>query len=212
MRIAVKICGLTRPEHVVAACEAGADAIGLVFADGSPRTVTPEQAVPLLAAVRPGVARVGVFRRFGAAEARAVADLPLDLVQAAPPAHTGTRVFLPALNDGPDLEAQLSTLETQRALDSAATPPPGRLEGAVLVDGRVSGSGEAADWDRIAGLATRVPLVLAGGLDPDNVADAIRRVQPHGVDVSSGVESTRGLKDTARIRAFIEAVRAQEES
>jgi phosphoribosylanthranilate isomerase len=204
MRTQVKICGLRDARGLDAAVAAGADAIGLVLERGSRRAVPRSEARQLLARVPPGVRRVAVFVRPSAEELRAAVDLGFDAVQAAapfaPPSDFGLG-FVPAVADGPDLLA--------RAAEARATARPPRC--AILVDGpRGGGRGETADHDRVAALAWRVPLWLAGGLDPDRVAAAIHRVRPIGVDVSSGVESAPGIKDPARIAAFVAAVRSLE--
>lgn len=194
----VKICGLRTPEAVAAAVAAGADALGFVFAD-SPRRVTPAEARALCAGVPGHVLRVAVMRHPSPAEWQAVAetfapdwlqtdagDLPALVL---PP---GVR-SLPVFRDRPDFD-------------------PAAAAGAdlVLFEAAESGQGAAADRGRAAALARRTRVILAGGLNPDNVAEAIRAVRPHGVDVSSGVESARGIKDLGRIAAFIAAVRAVE--
>ncbi len=197
MRVGVKVCGLTTPFAVRAAVCAGADAVGFVFAR-SPRQVTPELARRLLAEVPPFVTRVAVMRWPSApALARVLDGLEVDVVQLYPGAgdpspFIGARRYLPALCDTDDLEQRL-----------AATAPTGP----VLLDGARAGHGEVADWSRIASAARERTVVLAGGLTPENVQAAIRAVRPVAVDVSSGVESSPGLKDAGRITDFVAAVR-----
>lgn len=190
-----KICGLTTPEDVEVAVRAGADAVGLVLA-ASPRRVDPGLARELLAAAV-GVERIAVFRTPTPLEIRAVEDLPFDAVQAdagfdqPPPGW----YVLPAYRDAPGV----------RLPETTATEG---LRGAFLLDGPAGGgSGVRADVARAAAAARRGSLVLAGGLDPDNVAGAIAAIRPYAVDVSSGVESRRGVKDPARIEAFLAAVK-----
>ncbi len=205
MRTRIKICGLRTPEAVQAAVDAGADAVGFVFAE-SPRRVSPREATRLAALLPPFVARVAVFRY---PEATGLADalgrFPADVVQAEPgpalaAADLGGRRWLPVLHDGPGLLAGRAPEE-----DPAAVAEDAGL--ALLeADGR-GGRGVRPDWDRAAALARRLRLVLAGGLTPENVEEAIRRVRPWAVDVSSGVESEPGVKDPARIEAFAAAVR-----
>ena len=205
MRIRVKVCGISGPAVLEAAVESGADAVGVVFSE-SPRRVTPRQAAALLAPVPARVARVAVFRRPGEEELReALAACAFDFVQAeaecAAAVAAVTRVrLLPVFHDGPQL--------ADKVRDWIRSPRHGA--GVILVDGAMCGSGRCADWDRVAGIAGTTRVVLAGGLTPDNVGDAIRRVKPWGVDVSSGVESAPGLKDPSRIAAFLESVRAAE--
>ncbi len=189
----VKICGLSTGEAVAAAVEAGADALGFVFAT-SPRQVDPERAARLLEAVPAGIERIAVFRQVRAELLDAVAALGFDTVQALQPTPPeGLRCgYLPAFCDGPEL------------LDALA-PFPGRV---VLDAVGGGGTGQRADWARAARAAPGRRLILAGGLCAANLEAAIRTVRPWGVDVSSGVERARGVKDPARIHAFIQTARA----
>ena len=194
----VKICGLTTVTAVEQAVDAGADAIGLVIAR-SPRQVSLEQAALLRSAIPAGVDAVAVFRTPGP-ELEAVLGLKFDWIQTdatwEPTDLVGSR-WLPALKDGPDLAGR-----------AAALPAGWRL-----VDGPSGGGlGIRADVQRVAAAAAEHPVVLAGGLNPDNVSSAIARVRPVGVDVSSGVESAPGIKDPMRVRAFVAAARSMEES
>ncbi|MCS6801637.1 MAG: phosphoribosylanthranilate isomerase [Chloroflexota bacterium] len=202
MSVAVKICGLRDPAAVEAAVEAGAEFIGFVFAP-SPRRVAPEEAAALRRRVpRGGPQIVGVFVNEAPATVRAIADtVGLDIVQLcgaeSPQAEWGRPVI--------------------RAIRPAGRIPwralaPWVAGGArLLVDsfkpGTFGGSGELGDWGLAARIARRWPILLAGGLRPDNVAAAIAAVRPWGVDVSSGVE-TAGRKDPAKIRAFVDQARA----
>jgi phosphoribosylanthranilate isomerase len=216
----IKICGLSTLEHALAASAAGADMIGLVFAR-SRRQIAPEQAAALVAALRqhPAGARVavvGLFVNTEAAQINAVIDqCDLDYVQLSgdelPQHAAGIRrpvIKSLRLNDSPIDAAWL-------ALAAGDAPPAGGplalAPCPLLVDahqpGSYGGTGTLADWARAADLAHQRPLLLAGGLTPDNVAAAIAQVQPWGVDVSSGVE-TDGVKDIARIEDFIRAARA----
>ncbi len=199
----VKICGLTTPDAVRAAADAGASAIGLVFAR-SPRRVTVPQAEALIAAVPAGVQRVAVFRVPRAEVLAEVLALPFDLIQTEEGFDITTlradRAWLPALRDGPDL--------MDRAL-AARVCPDDRLAGAILVDGPLGGGhGVRAVVARVARVARVRRAILAGGLDPDNVASAIRAVRPAGVDVSSGVEASVGTKAPALVAAFVRAARS----
>lgn len=203
MRVRVKVCGVTTEAGIRAAVATGVDAVGFVFA-ASPRRVGPRTARVLAERLPPSVLRVAVFHRPSATEVLAVLDaFEPDLVQLEPDDALLRKLpptlrLLPVLHDGLEVAQEA---ERVRA----------RFDGAVLLDpaGR-GGRGVAADWERARQLACQGPLFLAGGLDADNVADAIRRVRPHGVDVSSGVESTPGVKDPARIAAFVAAVRRAE--
>ncbi len=204
MRVRVKICGLASPEAVDAAVEHGADAVGFVFSP-SPRQVTIEQAVALSRRVPSFVARVAVFADPAPEDVRWVVDaFDPDAVEAHEHSVRALRPlvgerWLPVFHDGPGVLDRI-----QRFLDEGPKPS------GVVLDGVRSGAGIAADW-RVAARAARLaPLVLAGGLDPGNVGEAIRTVRPFAVDVSSGVESSPAQKDPARIAAFIAAVRSAE--
>lgn len=189
----VKICGLRTESAIVAAAAAGAQAVGFVFCDASPRNVTIREAQALRDAVPAGVERVAVFLHPAQALLDAViAALRPDWVQL----------------DAADL-ANLRLPAHQRVLPvlrggTACSPLPSRF----LFESAHSGSGEKADWNTASTLAAAAEVVLAGGLDVGNIADAIAQVGPFGVDVSSGVESSRGVKDPARIREFVAAARA----
>lgn len=211
MRTRVKICGITRVDDGLAAAHAGADAIGLVFWRGTPRMVEAAQARAIAAALPPFVTIVGLFVDPAPDDVRAVlATVPLDVLQfqggeAPALCRAFGRPYLKALavTDGVDL------LNSAAAFGDAA----GILLDAPPADGLPGGTGRRFDWSQVpAGLPR--PLVLSGGLDPGNVADAIRRVRPWAVDVSSGVEvrgadgkAVKGIKDPARIAAFIEEAR-----
>ena len=194
----VKICGVVDVETAAVAAEAGAAAVGFVFAE-SPRRVDPVVAARIVSGLPSHVAAVAVFRHPSRAQLLEVLEaVPLDFVQAEPGPATrlareaGVRL-LPVIHDGPGLDGSRPTDE----------PGPLLLEG----PGR-GGRGVRPDWSRAARLASRCTLVLAGGLRPDNVAEAIRLVRPAAVDVSSGVESRPGVKNARRIRAFIREARA----
>ncbi len=190
-------------EDGVEAARLGADAIGLVFYPRSPRRVTPEQARAILDALPPFVTRVGLFVDPDPAWVWTVlAALPLDLLQfhgqeAADLCTAFDRPYIKAVQVRPDLDL---------AAFMAAHP---RSQG-FLLDAwhpRVpGGSGARFDWNLFPRGAGR-PLILAGGLGPDNVAEAIRRTRPWAVDVSSGVEAVRGVKDAAAMAAFMAGVR-----
>ena len=205
----VKICGLRDAAQLAAAVEAGARYVGFVFFPKSPRAVTPEEAALLVAEVPVGVARVGLFVNPDDALIEAVlAVAPLDILQlhgAESPdrvAEIRARFGLPVMKavgvSGPDDLAQLTEygLVADMLLVDAKAPA-----GAVLP----GGNGLAFDWRLLVGRRWLRPWMLAGGLTPENVAEAVRLTGAPVVDVSSGVESAPGVKDVARIRAFVAA-------
>ena len=202
MRTRVKICGITRPEDALAAVRQGADAIGLVFYPPSPRAVTPQQAAAIANSVPPFVTVVGLFVNAGRETvADVLARARLDLLQfhgdESPEQCEGHgRPYIKAVRMRDEVD--LHQLSEQYA--GAA---------GLLLDtymkGRPGGTGEAFDWERIPrDLAGS--LVLAGGLNADNVEQAIRQVRPYAVDVSGGVEEAKGIKDVSKIEAFMRGV------
>jgi phosphoribosylanthranilate isomerase len=198
--VRIKVCGLTEPEHVDAAVEAGVDAIGLVLVP-SVRQVSVDLAARLLERVPPHIERFAVFRVPDTATVAAIASLPFTVLQGdavyTGPVPEGWRYVSTYRNDASVLER----LVTQEAGLSWT-------DGLVLVDGPgEAGEGVTGNWARARSMAERVPLMLAGGLSPDNVVGAIRAVMPFAVDVSSGVESARGVKDVQRIVQFVRVVR-----
>ena len=210
--IRVKICGLRETAHVEAAVRAGAAWIGFNFYPPSPRAVSPRQAAALAAAVPPGIAKVALVVDADDAMLDALLEaVGIDMLQlhgqespervAALRARTGLPVMKAVgIRDASDLPLleQHERVADQLLVD--AKPP----RGAVLP----GGNGIAFDWRLIAGRRWAVPWMLAGGLTPENVAEAIRLTGARQVDVSSGVESAPGLKDPALIRQFVEAALA----
>lgn len=189
----IKICGLTTEEAVAAAIEAGADAVGFVFAP-SKRQVDAQRAAQLARVVPAGILRVAVMLH--------PAQSLIDEVW---------RVFRPDVlqTDAEDLDhlalpEGLDVIPVMRDGGALQSSLPPRL----LFEGGVSGIGAAADWNTAAQLAARTQLILAGGLTPANVAAAVAKVRPFGVDVSSGVERQPGVKDTSMIQEFVRAARA----
>ncbi|HYM43458.1 MAG TPA: phosphoribosylanthranilate isomerase [Steroidobacteraceae bacterium] len=189
----IKICGMTTPDAIAAAVEAGADAVGFVFA-ASPRQLTPEAAAQLARPVRGRLRCVAVTRH---PTQRAVDEV--------------LQVFRPDVlqTDAADLEpltlpATLELLPVVRSGPAAPAPLPRR----ILFEGPESGTGVASDWAAARRLASRTELVLAGGLDGANVAAAVAAVRPFGVDVSSGVEARPGVKNPLKILEFVSAARA----
>lgn len=188
----IKICGMTSPSAVVAAVECGVDAIGFVFAP-SPRRLTPAQAAEYALQAPPDLLRVAVTWH----PSQQLIDEILEILQ---PDILQTDVTDFA---SLDLPGELSVLPVLRAGSELPSVLPPRL----LFEGPASGTGTATDWRAASALAKRTELVLAGGLNASNVAEAMARVQPFGVDVSSGVESAPGLKDARRMAEFVTAVR-----
>ncbi len=203
-RIKVKICGLTRAEDVKAAIVAGADAVGFVFTT-SPRRISTDTASRLISRVPEGVLRVGLFLDQDRSEIEQVVNsVPLDMLQF----HGGETEQECNVFDLPWLKAV--AMEHAESARQAERDYPGAT--GLLLDshtrGKPGGSGRVFDWSLAKPVAK--PVWLAGGLNADNVAHAIRTVRPFAVDVSSGVEIAPGIKDASRICAFIKAVRELE--
>jgi phosphoribosylanthranilate isomerase len=212
--IRVKVCGLTRPEDMASLVSAGAAYAGLNFFPASPRFVVPAQARAIALAAPPGLAQVGLFvDPDDDTLERVLAEVPLDLIQLhgletpARVAEVRARHGLPVIKAiGVAGPADLSQIELHTGVADMllidAKPP----KGAALP----GGNGLAFDWLLIAGRRWPVPWLLAGGLTPDNVAEAVRLTGARQVDVSSGVEAAPGIKDVGRIAAFVAATRDQE--
>ncbi|MBL8259936.1 MAG: phosphoribosylanthranilate isomerase [Candidatus Competibacteraceae bacterium] len=201
-RSRVKICGITRPEDGAMAASLGADAIGLVFHPASPRSVDAATARRIIATLPPFVAMVGLFRNEEPAAVRAVLTaVPLHLLQFhGDEAPDYCAAFgLPYLKAVP-MGAGAEVRDYEERFAAAA---------GLLLDSHggntMGGTGQGFDWGRIPA-ERRKPLILAGGLDPGNVAAAIRQVRPYAVDVSSGVETAKGIKDAELMRAFLRGV------
>lgn len=203
-RTRIKICGIRDEESAFAAADAGADAIGLVFYRQSPRFVEPEEAWQLVGMLPPFMSSVGLFvnadlERFMFTEEQCPTDMsqlhgqePEDVVR-----QCGPNVIKAVRFDPATIDAELSKWDRVDEVD------------AILVDGSAGGQGTSFDWTKLAAARERLnkPLILAGGLNPENVGEAIRIVRPFAVDVSSGVESAPGVKDLELIDAFCRAVR-----
>ncbi|MDR2091962.1 MAG: phosphoribosylanthranilate isomerase [Azoarcus sp.] len=205
-RTRIKICGLTRPQDVVAAVEAGADAVGFIFYPPSPRNVSFAQAAELAALLPPFVTAVGLFvDPSGDFVAGALRQVPLQLLQFHGDENNIRCAALSALGGIPWIKA-IRVREGVDLLESLASYPGAcGLVADAFVEG-FGGGGKTFDWSLLPARPGR-PLVLAGGLDPANVGEAIRRVRPWAVDVSSGVEIAKGVKDAAKIAAFVAEVR-----
>lgn len=203
MRTRVKICGITRAEDAGLAAAAGADAIGFVFWPNSPRAVTPAQAAAIWTAGAL-LARVGVFVNESPAAVREIVrDARLTGVQL----HGDEKVE-EYLSCGAPLIKAVSLSDAASVSAAAALP----ASVTVMVDAsdhvRRGGTGQLANWAHAAELARARPIILAGGLTSVNVSDAIRRVRPWAIDVSSGVEASPGVKDAARLTALFGAIGA----
>ena len=199
MAVRVKICGITRAQDLHAACEAGADALGFVFYAKSPRRVSAAEAAALVRELPPFVQSVGLFVDADPAFVEAVLEtVPLDLLQfhgdetAADCARYG-RPWIKAVrvNQDTDLLKCAADFDAARGLLLDA-----------FVPGVPGGTGERFDWGLIPANLPK-PVILSGGLTPDNVAEAVRAVRPWAVDVSSGVEVSKGIKDAHKIARFI---------
>jgi phosphoribosylanthranilate isomerase len=193
----VKICGITRPEDAAAAVRSGAAAIGFVFWPASPRYIDPERARQIASALPPGVAIIGVFVNQDADEVnRIAATARLEAVQL----HG---------DETPEYaDAIRFPVLKSCSVDDDVKGWPARVR--LLIDVadpvRRGGTGQTVDWTRAAALAARREVLLAGGLTPENVAHAVTRVRPFGIDVSSGVERAPGIKDAAKIDALFAAL------
>jgi phosphoribosylanthranilate isomerase len=202
VRTRIKICGITRADDGLAAAHAGADAIGLVFYNPSPRAVTTAQARAIIRVLPPFVTTVGLFVDATADDVNQVLEqVPLDLLQ-----FHG--------NESPDFCAgfgrpYLKAIRMQPGLAIAAEADRFDSASGILLDTYsdqvAGGSGETFDWDQVPTQIGKA-MVLAGGLTISNVADAVRRLKPFAVDVSSGVEREKGIKDPDKINAFIQQV------
>jgi phosphoribosylanthranilate isomerase len=199
MAVRVKICGITRVQDLHAACDAGADALGFVFYEKSPRHVSVEAAAALVRALPPFVQSVGLFVDAEPAFIeRVLQAAPLDLLQFhgnESPADCAryNRPYIKAVRVNRDADL----LKCAADFDAAR----GLLLDA-FVPGVPGGTGERFDWSLIPPALPK-PVILSGGLTPDNVADAVQRVRPWAVDVSSGVEVSKGIKDAHQIARFI---------
>lgn len=210
IRVRVKICGITSPGDAILAARLGADALGLNFYEKSPRSIRPEQASTILRALPVFIEPIALFVQVPVAIAQQAAmEMGFKILQ-----HHADHRELPKPGVSvipafpiPDVNS-LRVVETYvQRLNSAGARVP-----AVLLDahepGLYGGTGKVAPWELLRDFAPGVPIILAGGLTPENVAQAIRTVRPHAVDVASGVEKAPGVKDAEKMERFIDAVRS----
>ncbi len=198
--IRVKICGITSREDAWAAVKAGADALGFIFVKGTPRWIEPEAAAVIAAEIGPFIATVGVFLDRPVEEVEGIAaacGLSLAQLHGSEPPEECARLRLPFVK----------SIRVQREDDLAALSKYSRAK-AYLLDAydadRPGGTGRTFPWEIAAKAARTARIVLSGGLTPDNVAQAVLRVRPYAVDVSSGVEASPGRKDHRKMREFID--------
>jgi phosphoribosylanthranilate isomerase len=207
----IKVCGVTTAEDVRTVADAGVDALGFNFYPKSPRYVEPAKALDLIRVLPAFTTPVGLFVGTPSRQITALAfQLGLRAIQnyeEHPPSESYFPfAHIPAF--------RVKDVETLAAIKSfvAVSTSRGRAPAAVLVDayvpGELGGTGHRAPWELLAGFDPGVPLLLAGGLTPDNVAEAVTKVRPWGIDVASGVESAPGKKDAELVRRFVKNARA----
>lgn len=202
MRTRVKICGITRPEDAVEAVQQGADAIGLVFYPNSPRYVAPERATEIVKKIPAFVSVVGLFVNAEPAEIeRILATVPLDILQF----HGDETPAQCRQFSKPYMKAVRVKSDTNLVQCAADYADAKALLLDAFAEGVPGGTGQVFDWKLIP-QNLELPVVLAGGLNAENVAQAISVVQPYAVDVSGGVEASKGIKDAAKIAAFMRGV------
>ncbi len=204
MTTRIKICGITRGQDAVVAAELGAHAVGLMFYEDSPRFVSLNKARKVIEVLPPFVTRVGVFVNPEEQKVHAILDaLRLDLLQfhGDEPAQFCARFGLP----------YIKAVRVKKGVNLLQYASRYRDAKGLLLDAHneksYGGTGEVFDWSLISGNLP-LPIILSGGLNADNVAHAIRQVRPWAVDVSSGVEAAKGIKDAAKIAAFVQEVRS----
>ena len=228
MRVRVKICGVSNLGDALLAAQLGADAIGLNFYQSSPRCIDLETAADIRVTLPPFVEPIALFVNAPMKQIKETAHgLEIRTVQVHREAHeafptNANLTWIPAFSVKDELDLQLITsffemwhLTDESPWDDEDTaslsPEQCAMPAAILVDahvpGQYGGTGQTAPWHLLADFKPGVPLILAGGLTPENVAEAIRIVKPYAVDVASGVESAPGKKDPDKLRRFMDAVR-----
>lgn len=204
MGVRIKICGLTNAEDALAAARLGVDWLGFIFAPRSPRCVTVSQVEQIVAALSGDAVTVGVFVNTPAVDIDSVmAQCGLDIAQLHGEEEAGVSAAL-----GPGRVWKAVSLRKHSDLEGALRYPAQAVLVDTMLPGRRGGTGRVGDWGLAGELARQRSVILAGGLRPENVAEAIRTVQPYGVDVGSGVEARPGKKDIGLLRAFVEEARA----
>jgi phosphoribosylanthranilate isomerase len=208
--VRVKICGITNVEDALLACELGADAIGLNFYDKSPRCISPFAASKIIQKLPPFVAPIGIFVNWQAAP---VTTLAKALALSAAQLHGDEPPKMVS-----EIAKRVSVIKALHLGKGSALPPFAKYRGATafLLDaphsGQYGGTGHVTDWSLARTAAESHRILLAGGLTPENVAEAILAVRPYAVDVTSGVESKPGEKDPGKLRAFFdEVIRANQQ-
>jgi phosphoribosylanthranilate isomerase len=209
MKVFIKICGICSRKDLEQICASGPDAVGFIFWPGARRYVRPEQVAAWLSCVPETVKKVGVFVEPPAGTVESIARMcELDIIQIHllsndwkidRPLFQGLETWLsPRMSEG-----------VSAGLLEAVDPEPSVLLADSFDPDTVGGTGKLSSWDRAAAMKDKLgkPVMLAGGLNPDNVADAVRAVQPWGVDVSSGVEKEPGVKNIRKVKKFIKAAR-----
>ncbi len=198
----VKICGIMSGEDAAAAVAAGADALGFVFVPDSPRYIRAERAERIVAGLPPFVTSVGVFVNQELDEILEIAArCRLQAVQlhGEEPEEIARRIPLQVI--------KAIRVRNQESLRPVATYPAHAFLLDAYVEGKAGGTGTAFSWDLVAAVSGKAPIILSGGLRPDSVEAAVRRIRPYAVDVSSGVEFRPGEKDPQKVREFVAAVR-----
>jgi phosphoribosylanthranilate isomerase len=213
--VKVKICGITNSDDARAALEAGADLLGFNFYAKSLRYIVPEKAREIAAQIRSNGQKpllVGVFVNSPLEEIRSILEIAqVDLAQL----HGDEPVRVLEQLNGRGFKALRPTSEKEAEIDAEWFAPHGPNAPVLLIDAyrkdQYGGTGRVADWMIATKLAQQYPILLAGGLTPENVTEAIRQVRPWGVDVASGVECAPGKKDAAKMRLFVERCRGVNE-
>ena len=201
----IKICGITHLTDALTAVEAGADALGFVFVPDTPRFVKPDQVAAIIAQLPPFITTVGIFVSKDSEKIRTIVErCRLDAIQL----HADVTPEFCRNLDSRVIKAVRVKDESSLSILSDYDVNAFLLD--AYVEGKMGGTGHVFDWDLALQAKNYGRIIIAGGLNPDNAAQAVRHVMPYGVDVSSGVESQPGCKDPNKIRKFIDAVRSVE--